>query len=109
MRIFGADERGYRSNHFRGAEEMLEAVPATPIEEARARALGHYTAMAEEARLKPIDPAFETNLGHAVLSGELDVSGALTALEQYEAWLASGEPKFGGTTEIAPSVQARIQ
>jgi hypothetical protein len=81
---------------------MLEALPPTPIEpidgEAisapsdKERALAHYTAMALEA-LEDAPWCFETQIGRAVLRGDTDVSGALVALDAYEAWIDGGEPK----------------
>lgn len=37
---------------------------------------------------------FETQLGHAVLRGEITAEEAYRALGDYEAWVESGEPKL---------------
>lgn len=94
---------GYRGEHFRGAEEMLEVVPATPVD--KARAVEHYAGLAEEAR--------EHRLAHELRLGAITIEECLDGLAEGSQYLdgyseVSDGLRFGGTIEIAPSVQARI-
>lgn len=53
----------------------------------KAFTVAHYERMAKMA-------AMETSIGHAVLEGATDVSGAMVDLERYEHFLNAGEPKI---------------
>jgi hypothetical protein len=101
----------YPSEHrFHGAEQMLEVVRPTPVEpsdgeamepahivvdgfaertqrlaeDGKERAVVHYKGLAIQAARE----AQETNVGHALLAGDIDASGAVVALDVYEEQLA---------------------
>lgn len=98
MRWFGFNESGYSGRHFRGAAEMLD------------ESLDGEAIPRPEAALERL----ETSLGHEMVIGAMKADAALRedveAAHYLDGYYDGADMiRFGGTTEIAPSVQARIQ
>ena len=107
MLIFGNrnPETAYPSSHFRGANEMLTAMSATPIEPLDGEAI---------PRPETAEEALEHSLAHELVLGAITIEECLEGLAEGSQYLdgyyeGADIIRFGGTTEVAPSVQARIQ
>lgn len=74
--------KAHPSSHRRLPDAEGEALERPVVD--KERAVAHYTGMAAQAARERL----EHEAGRKVMSGEIDVSGALVALDAYEEQLA---------------------